>query len=265
MLSGAKHRTMPYRCREKECRKRFSVRTGTGMEASNISFRKWVIGFYLFATSRKGVSSIKLGKELGLSQKSAWFMAHRIREAMKSYATGDPFDGPVEVDETHVGGKARNMHAKVRRERRQRYNYGKSIVAGARDRATKRFAAEVVPDTTRLTLSNFIAKHVRPEAMVFTDESRSYSGLPRHESVNHSRGEYVSDRAHTQGIESFWACLKRSIFGTYHSVSARHPHRYIAECAGRLNDRSSILEMMRHMARGMVGWRMTYQELVAPS
>ncbi len=135
VLSGASHKTMPYRCREKECRKRFSVRTKTAMEASNIPYRKWAVAFYLFATNLKGVSSMKLHWDLGITQKSAWFMVHRVREAW-SDGGGGSFSGPVEADETYVGGIFKNMHCDKRREARQKPDMGKTIVAGAKDRET---------------------------------------------------------------------------------------------------------------------------------
>ena len=259
ILEGAAHKTMPLRCRR--CRKRFSVRTKTAMEASNIGYQKWAIAFFLFATNLKGISSMKLHRDLGISQKSAWFMAHRIREAMAS--RDKPFGGPVEADETYIGGLEKNKHAK-KKQRLGRGGIGKTIVAGARDRPTKHISAAVVPDTTRLTLSNFIASRIKPDAMVYSDESSAYSGLPHHESVVHGRGQYVDGDCHVNGMESFWALFKRGFRGTYHKMSPKHVHRYVTEFSGRLNDRDSdTIDMMRHMVHGMVGKRLSHRDLIA--
>ena len=258
--SGAKHKTMPYRCREKACAKRFSVRTGTPMEASNLGFQVWAIALYQITTNLKGVSSMKLHRDLGITQRSAWFLAHRLREAWKDH--GSLFPGPAEVDETHIGGLEKNKHAKDKL-RAGRGAVGKTVVAGALDRASNHVVAEVVPNTTRLTLSNFIAAHVAPEAMIYTDESASYSGLPTHETVLHSRGEYVAGDCHTNGIESFWSILKRAHKGTFHKLSPKHLQRYVTEFAGRHNNRDAdtIDQMARHV-RGMIGKRLRYLELV---
>ena len=188
-------------------------------------------------------------------------MAHRIREAWQEH--GSPFDGPVEVDETFVGGREKNKHTR-KKQRLGRGGIGKTIVAGADDRATNHVKAETIPDTTRLSLSNFVASRTEPEAMVYTDESKSYSGLPGHESVMHSRGEYVHDDCHTNGIESFWSLFKRGYHGTFHHMSPKHLDRYVSEFAGRHNDRDSdTIDMMAHIATGMVGKRLRYRELVA--
>ena len=141
---------------------------------------------------------------------------------------------------------------------------GKTVVAGAKDRATKHVTAETVPDTTRLTLGNYVAARVAPDAKVYTDESASYSGLPHHESVVHSRGEYVNGDCHTNGIESFWSLFKRGYHGTFHHLSEKHMNRYVREFTGRNNIRDlDTIDQMAALVRGMVGKRLRYRELVA--
>ena len=260
--SGAKHKTMPYRCREKDCAKRFSVRTKTPMEASNLGYQTWAIALYQVTTSLKGVSSMKLHRDLGITQRSAWFLAHRLREAWKDH--GSQFTGPVEVDETYIGGKEKNKHAN-KKQRLGRGGIGKSIVAGARDRATNRISASVVQGTDARSLQGFVASRTAEDAKVYTDQGAGYQGMPfDHEAVNHSAGEYVRGMAHTNGIESFWAMLKRGYQGTFHHFSEKHLDRYVGEFAGRHNDREAdTINMMGNMTQGMVGKRLTYRDLVA--
>ena len=258
---GAKHKTMPYRCREKECRKRFSPRTGTALEASNIGFKTWMIAIYLLATNLKGISSMKLHRDLDISQKSAWFLAHRLRQSWAS--NEEVFDGPVEVDETFVGGKERNKHSRQKR-RAGRGPVGKTAVVGVRDRTTKRVRAAVVENTDANTLKWFVAASTTPDAMVYTDGDPGYVGLLHHEAVRHSIGEYVRGQAHTNGIESFWSMLKRGYYGTYHKMSPAHLNRYVNEFSGRHNQRpSDTVDQMAAMVRGMDGKRLRYEDLIA--
>ena len=237
--TGIKHKTMTHRCREKACGKRmFSIKTGTVMEASNLPYRAWAVGIYLFTTNIKGVSSMRLHCELGISQKAAWFMLHRLRLAFDA-ETG-PIAGPVEVDETYIGGKLGNMSAKSRRDARQKPDLGKSIVVGVKDRASGAVNARSVEYADKPTLQGFVAEHAAPGAKVYTDEARAYQGIPfDHETVRHSVGEYVRDMASTNGMASFWAMLKRGHQGIYHKFSPKHLDRYVTEFAGRHNKREA--------------------------
>ena len=198
----------PYRCRD--CRKDFSVRTGTPMHASNLGLQTWAIAFYLLATGIKGTSSMKLHRDLKITQKSAWHLAHRIRESWSNQQ--ETFVGPVEADETFIGGKEKNKHAK-RKMHAGRGPVGKTAAVGVKDRATKRVHAAVVSNTDADTLKGFVAETAAPDAMVYTDGEAGYVGLPRHEAVKHTVGEYVRGMAHTNGIESFWSLLKRGYYG----------------------------------------------------
>ena len=259
--SGIKHPTMTHRCRECPKRPMFSMKTGTLMEGSKLGYQTWAFAVYLVTTNLKGVSSMKLHRDLGVSQKTAWHLAHRIRDAWN--ANSQAFAGPVEADETYMGGKRKNMPRSKRQALKGRGAVGKFAIVGAKDRATNRVTARTVSATDKPTLHGFIGAHVAPGAKVFTDESRSYEGMPfDHEAVNHSAGEYVRGMAHTNGIESFWSMLKRGYQGTFHHFSVKHLDRYIAEFAGRHNDREAdTIDMMAHVALGMVGKRLRYADL----
>ena len=251
---------LPYWCGA--CRTNYSVKTGTVMHRSKIPLRKWVIAMYLWSVSLKGVSSMRLHRDLCITQKSAYFMAQRLREAWTQ--AGGKMRGPVEVDETYVGGKEKNKHAH-KKLKAGRGAVGKTAVVGARDRDSNNVAAEVVKSTNAKTLQGFVSDHADPDAKVYTDDAAAYKGMPfDHESVKHSVGEYVRDQAHTNGIESFWSLLKRGHYGTFHKISPKHLQRYVNEFATRHNLREEdTIKMMSETVAMTDGKRLTYDAMVA--
>jgi len=259
---------MPYRC--KDCRNYFSVRTGTMLECSRLPLRKWAFATYLYVSSLKGVSSMKLHRDLNVTQKTAWFMLHRLRDAWDGTGA-EPFAGPVEADETYIGGKRRNMpnseRRKMREEGKGRGPVGKAAVVGQKDRETNRIAVRHVARTDAASVAGFVAERTAVGASVYTDEAAAYGALDGdydHRAVNHSAGEYVRGEVHTNGIESFWAILKRAYMGTYHRLSEKHLERYVREFARRHNIRDFDTEdQMKEVVAGMVGRRLMYDDLIA--
>jgi transposase-like protein len=262
-----------------ECWKQFSAKLGTIFEDSPIPLKQWMIAVWMIVNCKNGVSSYEIARNLKVTQKSAWFMLHRIREAMKT--SGDFISRPklggeggsgVEVDETFIGGKFKNMH----RDKRMRYGNlggkeGKTVVFGILDRDLREVRARLVPNVNRDTLQAAVLKHVRYGSRVFTDEHIGYKSLHYrfiHDVVNHMES-YVKGQVHTNGIENFWSLLKRTLRGTYVAVEPFHLQRYVDEQVFRFNNRGgkkkeervTDYQRFRKMLSQIVGRRLTYAQL----
>ena len=249
---------LPWRC--KDCRKDFSVKTGSLMESSKLKLRVWLLAIYILTTNIKGTSSLKLHRDLKVTQKTAWFLAHRIRGAWDR--THTPFGGVVEADESYFGGKERNKH--TNKKLHVRGTAGKAIVAGVRDRESGRVRVEVVPDASAPTLQTLVQDSITLDATLYTDELAAYKALPNHDAVKHGVGEYVQEQVHINGMESFWAVMKRGYHGVYHAMSPKHLPRYVAEFEGRHNDRpTDTMTQMERLAQGLDRKRLRYTDLTA--
>lgn len=265
-----------YRCAEKECRKDFTVTTGTVMERSHIGLHKWLMGFYLMASSKKGVSSHQLHRALGLDYKSAWFMTHRIREAMRPDGTIDPLGGPgssgiVEADETYYG-RAKEKHLKQKR-------YTPYTKGGWKHKGAARPVVALVErggkvrtfhvaNADKVTVSKIVTENIAKEARLHTDESRLYTEIGRefsaHETVHHSSGEYVRDDVHTNSAEGYFSIFKRGMRGIYQHCGEKHLHRYLAEYDFRYNHRVALgvgdIDRTLAAIRGVAGKRLMYRQ-----
>ena len=253
-----------YRCNA--CKEDFTVRTGTIFERSHVPLHKWLYAMYLLVTARKGISSLQLSKEIGITQKSAWFVLGRLREACG--ADLKVLSGIVEVDEAYIGGLEANRHAS-KRKKLGRGGAGKAAVLGMRERGG-RTVAMPVEDVNTATLHRAIHTHIEAGSTIHSDEHAAYHGLGglffKRESVNHSAGEYVRDGVHTNSIESVWAVLKRGLHGVYHHASEKHLGRYVNEFTFRLNEgnvKRHTFERLNDLIAAAGRRRITYKELTA--
>ena len=246
----------------KDCRKKFTVRTDTVFQRSHIPLNKWLYAMYMLETARKGISSVQLSKELGITQKSAWFMLHRLREACDVEAI--PLKGEVEIDETFVGGRKGNMHYDKKKLLPPGPIGGKQPVLGMRERESGRVIAFPVPDTGAYTLSGNILENVEEGATIYTDDHSGYDYLDEwydHSTVKHTKWQYKDGPTHTNGIESIWAVLKRGYRGVYHFWSKKHMERYVNEFVFRLNAGGNDVPIMKRMElliRNAFNKRLTY-------
>jgi transposase-like protein len=248
----------------KACKKQFSVKVGTIFEDSPIPLDKWLASIWLIANAKNGISSYEIGRSVGLTQKSAWFVLHRVRLAMET-GSFDSLSGEVEVDETFVGGKSKFMHKDVRaRKIKATGSHDKTAVLGMLERGGE-LRAMVVPNIKKPTLQPHVRAHVDPGSTIYSDASYSYRGLEddySHETVDHAV-EYVRERVHTNSLENFWSLLKRSLKGTYVAVEPFHLHRYLGEQVFRFNARKdNDLGRFVTVASRISGRRLTYSELI---
>ena len=254
-----------WQCSSRHPKRQFSIKTGTIFEDSPLGLNLWLPCVWLLTNCKNGVSSWEISRALDVTQKTAWFMLHRVRLAMQDEGTGGKLGGEIEIDETFIGGKARNMHKHIR-ERKITGTGGKdkTAVMGILQRGGK-VRTRVVSNRKKTLLQAIVKDHVEPGAAIFTDTLKSYEGLDadyEHQFVDHAV-EYVNGNVHTNGMENFWSLLKRTLKGTYVSVEPFHIFRYLDEQAFRFNNRQPMDDShrFRYVMRKLVGKRLTYAEL----
>lgn len=243
------------------CRQKFNIKTGTIFAGSKISLQKWFLAIFLLTTNKKGISSVQLAEQLGVTQKTAWFMDHRIRETYKQGR--EKLSGTIEVDETYVGGKEKNKHKSKRQEGTQgRSCKAKTPVIGMIERGGKLKAVKS-DNVRRITIKELLQDLTEiKDSTIIADEYRVYNGIAD-KRVNHSTGEYVIDTSHTNTIEGFWGILKRGILGIYHFVSPKHLQRYVDEFVFRYNDREYTgFEKIDNCLNKLIDTRLTYKDLI---
>lgn len=253
-----------FKCSDKNCAKKFTVKTGTIFDNSKISFRIWFAAIYLAGSNRKGISSLQLHRELGITQKTAWFVLHRVREMLKTFEpTMVGETKTVEADETYIGGKEKNKHANKKTKEGEPDK--KRVVLGAIERDGK-VVLKYVPNASEENMVPFIQRYVSVGAKIYTDEFRSYNKLGRtyqHGTINHSVRIYVNGDIHTNTIENFWSVLKRGIYGIYHSVSEKHLDRYLHEFSARFNERKVSEQAKFEKFLTQSEKRLKYKNLIA--
>jgi transposase-like protein len=254
----------------KGCKKHFSVKVGTIMEDSPIGLDKWLAAMWLLGNCKNGISSYEIARDLNVTQKTAWFLLHRIRLVMQNGSLEKKLCGTVEADETFIGGKSINMHAyrleqlKIRGKLRSGAD-GKAIVAGLLERHSGQARVKVMPNVRQFHLRNNVNENVEKGSTIYTDSLRSYRNLPTdgfvHDFVDHTE-EYVKGQVHTNGMENFWSLFKRALKGTYVSVEPFHLQAYADEQAFRFNNRKADdVDRFELMCSQVAGKRLTYAEL----
>lgn len=256
-----------WQCKGRHPKSQFSVKVGTIMEDSALGLDKWLTAIWMQTNMKNGVSSWEIHRSLGITQKCAWHMLHRIRLALQDPNTGGKLSGEVEVDETFIGGKARNMHkeAKARKIQGRRGPEGKAIVAAVLERGGK-VRAKVIDRRKKAQLQSLVRENVEAGSALYSDALKSYEGLAaeyEHQVIDHAVA-YVDGQVHTNGMENFWSLLKRGINGTYVSVEPYHLFRYVDEQAFRFNFRSDMNDADRFSlaVSQITGKRLTYTELI---
>jgi len=254
-----------------DCRQRFSIKVGTIFEDTKLHLRKWYMAIWLITSHKKGISSAQLARDLKITQKSAWFVLHRLRYAARTKSFNRPLKGEIEADETFMGGKEKNKHAWQRKPRGKAgtggIGSGKTPVLGLLERGGD-LRAMKIPSVKATTLLNKVSQHVERGSTVVTDEWGGYNGLSyvygyRHERVGHSAGEWVRDRFHTNGIEGAWSLFKRQVYGIHHWISAKHVDRYLDEFTWRYNRRQAEEGERVNALLAQASGRLTYKALIS--